>query len=499
MAHSFGTGRIVSQPRRCTVATSCRTPRGGGAQNPNVLLEPKMPFADGSTAFLDEQRRTFDTFEGPQKSTTEDWYELRLAQPYEINRFVMIAGFPYVDGGWWTSFALEYFSRRERRWCRVRNAADHPNYDFTDSKEGRRPFECYVFAFDRVTTDRFRIFGRAGGVAHFTSLSFLGLLAAPDGEHPLALHRPVPVPELFKYVSAHLIQTITRHFTDAIGLSVQPPFLEFYSDVVRPSEHWRRAPSQPLSAENDVWTFLGLQLGWLRFQERMTADCVHEDRDERGPYIEYYFDHRLARVCAPVVVDGVVLTTLVTENPVPVEGAVSIDWLDAHFGIRVEPRLFRQLMESSFPLTRRQLRGTAGILGYVARELATVATNRLYQRRDTMSTYGYSDFSRRIVRESLSIIEQRVTTPLSVQNLADAMRVSPSHLSHVFRSVTGDYPSRIIARRKIEYGKMCLRHYGFSVTDTAELLGYSPSHFYRLFKTYVGVSPRTFASRRAAP
>ena len=488
--------KAITEVEHCTVLSSCRNPKGGASYDPSVLLEPKTHFPDGRIDPLAEQIRTFDTFEGPERPPGEDWYELRFARPRSLNRLVMVTGFPYVDGGWWTSFRIEYRSGVYASWRTVGGVRCFPSYDFTDSKEQRRPFECYVLTFDRITTSSIRIVGTAGGTAHFTSLSFLAPYDVSPGHHPLELHRVVPIPRLFQLLSTETIWRISRDFVHATGLALHVPFLEFYSDIMHPAEHWTRAPKHTRPSEADLWVYVGLRKGWLALQHRAHLTTVRENVRSEGPYVEYYFEGRFARACAPILVDGDPLATFYTENPVPVAGMVDADWVGSYFGLETDPRSFEKLMANSFPLPKRSLSGIAGLLGYVARELGDLAAKRLYSGGATSArAQPVPDSARRIVRRAIDLIERNVTSRLSVADLASMLDLNPSYLAQVFAAVTGRHPNRTIARRKIDYAKLCFERYEFSVTDTANLLGYSPSHFYRLFKTYAGTSPQEYVTR----
>lgn len=487
----------VTGPGICDIRTSCAQPTGGGSYDPAILLEPKAHYPNGEIQPLDEQTRTYDTFEGPDKRTEEDWYEISFKYPRTVNRFVMITGLPYVDGGWWTSLRFEYLASSNGRWQELEGFDVFPSYDFTDSKAYRRPFECYVFVFRRLKLTKFRISGKPGGVARFTSTSTLTLYDVPESQHPLQLHHPVPIPRLFQLISGELLWRLSQDFVAAIGLSVQCPFLEFYSDIVHSADHDVRTTDVSISSKVDLWGYLGLRTGWQYLSKAADRGASRRHVRETGPYVEYYFDGRFARACAPIIVDGDLLGTLYTAPPVPVEGQITFEWIEDSFDIDASDRAFAELLRQAVYLSESRLKGISGLLGNIASEAKAIVTRRLFGMEESSFMSGDDHFrfpysARRIVRNSLDIIDQHVSGPLSVAELSDMLGITPSYLAQVYRLVTGKHPNRVIAQRKIDYAKMCLERYGLSIVDVGYLVGYSPSQFYRLFKKFTGVSPQEY-------
>lgn len=82
---------------------------------------------------------------------------------------------------------------------------------------------------------------------------------------------------------------------------------------------------------------------------------------------------------------------------------------------------------------------------------------------------------------------------LTLQMLADAMRISPYYLSHVFKKRTGYSPMQYVLRRRIGEAQTLLISTEHSITKIAGMVGYSNlSHFNAIFTKHVGLSPSKY-------
>lgn len=90
----------------------------------------------------------------------------------------------------------------------------------------------------------------------------------------------------------------------------------------------------------------------------------------------------------------------------------------------------------------------------------------------------------------LNYIEENISKPLSLPELASVMDLQPTYFSDLFHKVVGVRPIEFINRRKIEKAQVMLGG-GASVKETAAALGFSDqAYLSRLFKKYTGFSPK---------
>ncbi len=103
---------------------------------------------------------------------------------------------------------------------------------------------------------------------------------------------------------------------------------------------------------------------------------------------------------------------------------------------------------------------------------------------------------RAIVREAVRYIRNGIGKRLSVDEVAAAVHVSPSHLSHIFRQDLGMTVMECTTRIRLEEAKRLLGDVRHSISEVARMVGYrDPAHFSRCFKKSEGVSPTAFRHR----
>jgi AraC family transcriptional regulator of arabinose operon len=101
----------------------------------------------------------------------------------------------------------------------------------------------------------------------------------------------------------------------------------------------------------------------------------------------------------------------------------------------------------------------------------------------------------RVVR-AMEILRERLHEPVPVSELAQAVGLSASRLSHLFREQVGQTPQRFVEAERIARAKQLLSLTSRTVAAIAEEVGYeNPFYFTLRFKKYTGQSPREW--RRA--
>ncbi len=103
------------------------------------------------------------------------------------------------------------------------------------------------------------------------------------------------------------------------------------------------------------------------------------------------------------------------------------------------------------------------------------------------------DTNTEIVRQVQSRFEQSYTEHFSLSKLAGEYHVSPSHLSHIFKSVTGYAPIEYLMSCRLSAAKNLLSSSDRSIKEIIDLCGFSDeSNFSRTFKKKVGMTPSEF-------
>lgn len=96
--------------------------------------------------------------------------------------------------------------------------------------------------------------------------------------------------------------------------------------------------------------------------------------------------------------------------------------------------------------------------------------------------------------EAISIIHRMSHIPLSLDELARDVGLSPSHLSHLFKRHLKKSPVKFHEEVRMKRASELLRYsFNLRIADVAEMLGYdNPLYFSTRFKHHFGVSPRKY-------
>lgn len=98
-----------------------------------------------------------------------------------------------------------------------------------------------------------------------------------------------------------------------------------------------------------------------------------------------------------------------------------------------------------------------------------------------------------IVRELQAKFEKDYSEHFSLPDLAVAYHISESHLSHIFKSVTGYAPIEYLMSCRFSAAKNLLSSSDKSIKEIIDLCGFSDeSNFSRTFKKKVGMTPTEF-------
>lgn len=93
----------------------------------------------------------------------------------------------------------------------------------------------------------------------------------------------------------------------------------------------------------------------------------------------------------------------------------------------------------------------------------------------------------------LQYIEGRITEPLTVETVAEAMGISPKSLTRRFKNEIGMLPKEYINRKKVELARKKIEENEMSLTNIAMECGFSDSgYFSTVFKRFQGCTPSEY-------
>ncbi len=103
-----------------------------------------------------------------------------------------------------------------------------------------------------------------------------------------------------------------------------------------------------------------------------------------------------------------------------------------------------------------------------------------------------------IAERILAVMEENLTSGLSVAELCEGIAYSRSYIFRQFRVATGQTMGDCYNRMKIDYAKELLLAPGTTISSVAELLRFdSANYFSKTFKRYSGMSPREWRADHA--
>jgi AraC-like DNA-binding protein len=98
----------------------------------------------------------------------------------------------------------------------------------------------------------------------------------------------------------------------------------------------------------------------------------------------------------------------------------------------------------------------------------------------------------------LEYVRAHLSEPLTVADMADLVRLSPSAFAHLFRDVTGRSPYQFVKEMRLDRARELLVDGNLTVARISKEVGYaSVSHFISEFRGRFGVTPRAYYDAHA--
>lgn len=155
---------------------------------------------------------------------------------------------------------------------------------------------------------------------------------------------------------------------------------------------------------------------------------------------------------------------------------------------------FGELMGMIHSLLATDPKGATETCNYLA---AALISKLLLVIRQYCETEGNTVRSRTdiIAGQVKHYIDTHFDEQFTLQDISDAIRVSPYHLAHMFKETTGYSPMQYTVRRRLGEAQSLLITTSLSVTEIAVSVGFgNPCHFNTMFSKYIGMSPSRYRS-----
>ena len=124
------------------------------------------------------------------------------------------------------------------------------------------------------------------------------------------------------------------------------------------------------------------------------------------------------------------------------------------------------------------------MIGLVAREIAAHG-----KAREGAMNVDYLD-------RFEALLEQHFLEHWTVADYADALSITPTHLTRLTRTATGHAASHLIVDRIVREARRNLVYTNLPVSTIAYALGFDdPAYFSRVFAAATGLSPRAYRAK----
>ncbi|MGA7858667.1 MAG: PocR ligand-binding domain-containing protein [Terracidiphilus sp.] len=108
----------------------------------------------------------------------------------------------------------------------------------------------------------------------------------------------------------------------------------------------------------------------------------------------------------------------------------------------------------------------------------------------------FSQREQKIVNETHRLVRETGPDKVTIQGLAQDLKLSAGHLGRVYSRTTGHTLEEYLIRQKLEMGKRLLLDPRLHVSEVADRCGFcNPAYFASVFKKYMHCTPRAYASQ----
>ena len=105
------------------------------------------------------------------------------------------------------------------------------------------------------------------------------------------------------------------------------------------------------------------------------------------------------------------------------------------------------------------------------------------------------DNYRIVIKNAVQYINEHFNEDLSIQQIAEAVHLSPNYFSHVFKKEREESFTDYLNKFRVNKAKVLLSEHIYKVYEVAEMVGYSEyKYFSSVFKKITGVSPTDYGN-----
>lgn len=118
-------------------------------------------------------------------------------------------------------------------------------------------------------------------------------------------------------------------------------------------------------------------------------------------------------------------------------------------------------------------------------------TANISLRKQEIATRYLEELDKHLADMKAGLLE----TSLEINDFADLLFITPTHLSDTIKDVLGKSPCSVYEDKLIKLSKELLLQTKKSISEIAVTLTYDPSNFTKFFKRFEGITPKEFRNR----
>lgn len=169
--------------------------------------------------------------------------------------------------------------------------------------------------------------------------------------------------------------------------------------------------------------------------------------------------------------------------------------LDFHFDGETFDPILRWLDELAQLNRERQFGAMAAIRGVLLQLLGRACHQHGAALAAAAQNHPPPLARRDVLRQLMAYLRDRLREDISLNDAAEAMAVSPTHLAHLLKAQTGRSFTDLLTERRMDAAKTLLVNTRMQVRDVAHQVGFvDDAYFNRRFRQWVGETPRRFRS-----
>lgn len=134
--------------------------------------------------------------------------------------------------------------------------------------------------------------------------------------------------------------------------------------------------------------------------------------------------------------------------------------------------------------------------GHLSRQRIFDWAEKLVGILQSRASYQLENSHQQIAMKVRTFIQEHLAEGISLQTIADHVKLHPVYLSKVYKSVSGETIGDYLYQTRMTRAAYLLRHTEFKIAEISGQLGFlAPPHFIKIFKKHYGCTPQEYRNK----